>query len=118
MPRFAIANNYCFGTPPVCLVELTEIERALLTPVKSYGYCFSYTGGQCQNLEGSLSYFKVNIESIVKATMHLDVLGMHENIVVVMYGKMTPKQKQSARQNSKVRVGKVSECSIVATCKQ
>jgi len=107
MPRFAIANNYCFGTPPACLMELTEIERAMLTPVKSYGYCFSYTGGRCRNLEGSLSYFKVNIESIVRAAMHLDVLGMHENIVVILYGKMTPDQKKNARRNSRVRVGKV-----------
>jgi len=39
--------------------------------------------------------------------MHLDVLGMHENIVVILYGKMTPDQKKNARRNSKVRVGKV-----------
>ena len=45
MPRYAIANNYCFGTPPQCLLELTDIELALLTPVKAYGYCFCYTGG-------------------------------------------------------------------------
>ena len=74
MPCFAIANNYCFGTPPACLMELTEIELALLTPVKTFGYFFSFTGGHCKQLQGSLSYYKVKIESIVRATMHLDVL--------------------------------------------
>lgn len=32
MPKFAIANNYCFGTPPQCLTDLSEIELAMLTP--------------------------------------------------------------------------------------
>jgi hypothetical protein len=43
MPRFAIANNFAFGSPPECLLEFTEVELAMLTPVKTYGYCFSYT---------------------------------------------------------------------------
>ena len=106
MPRFAIANNYCVGTPPPCLKELTEVELAMLTPVKTFGYCFSYTGGQNKQLQGSLSYFKVEIESIVRAAMHLDVLEMHKNIVVILHGKMTPQQKRTARQKSKVRVEK------------
>ena len=46
MPHFAIANNFAFGTPPSCLSELTEVELAMLTPVKTHGYCFSYTGGK------------------------------------------------------------------------
>jgi hypothetical protein len=44
MPSMAIANNYCFGSPPECLTNLSEVELALLTPIKTYGYCFSYTG--------------------------------------------------------------------------
>ena len=48
MPRSAIANNYYFGTLPQCLVKLTEVELAMLTLVKTYGYCFSFTGG-CNN---------------------------------------------------------------------
>ena len=106
MPRFAIANNYCVGTPPMCLQVLTEVELAMLTPVKTFGYCFSYTGGRCKELKGSLSYFKVDIESIVQAAMHLDVLQMQKNIVVILHGKMTPHQKREARKKSKVRVDK------------
>jgi hypothetical protein len=30
MPKFCIANNYCFGDTPTCLVELTEVERAVI----------------------------------------------------------------------------------------
>ena len=42
MPKFAIANNYCFGGPPSCLLELTDVELAMITPVKTYGYCLRF----------------------------------------------------------------------------
>jgi hypothetical protein len=84
LPCNAIANNYCFGTPPKCLQELTELELALLTPVKTHGYCFSYTGGAQKQLKGSLSYYKVNMQSIARAALHFDVLGLTNNIVVLL----------------------------------
>ena len=45
LPQYSIANNFFFGTPPECLTSLTDIELAMITPVKTFGYCFSYTGG-------------------------------------------------------------------------
>ena len=107
MPRFAIANNFAFGTLPKCLLELTEVELAMVTPVKTYGYCFSYTGGQNKQLKGSLSYYKVEMESIACAAAHFDVLKMHENVVIVLHGKMTVQQKIIARKKNKVRVKKI-----------
>ena len=86
MPRYAIANNYCFGTPPTCLLELTDIELALLTPVKTYGYCFCYTGGVQKQLKGSLSYYKIKISSIVRSVMHFDVLNMTNNKSFLLSG--------------------------------
>lgn len=59
MPRFAIADNYTVGSPPPCLLALSDIELAMLTPVKTYGYCFAFTVGANKQLKGSLSYFKV-----------------------------------------------------------
>ena len=64
LPQFSIANNFFFGTPPECLTSLTDIELAMITPVKTFGYCFSYTGGIQKQLRRSLSYYKVKIESI------------------------------------------------------
>jgi hypothetical protein len=87
MPTYAIANNYFFGVVPQCLLDLTtEIEHVMLTPVKTYGYCFSYTGGIQKQLKGILSYYKVNFESIAQTVSHFDVLGLTDNIVVVLYG--------------------------------
>ena len=103
VPKFAIANNYCFGCPPQCLLDLTDVELALLTPVKTYGYCFTYTGGKQRNLKGNLTYYKVRQESIARAIMHFDVLNLSQNVVVLLNGKLTPDQKQKAKSKNKVR---------------
>jgi len=103
IPRFAIVNNYYFGLPPPCLLELNDIEIAMLTPVKTYGYCFSFTGGVQKQLKGSLSYYKVNTTSIARAAMHFDVLGLNNNVVVMLYGQMTASQIARAQRKSKIR---------------
>ena len=103
MPVNAIANGFYFGTPPECLLCLTEIERAFLSPVKTYGFCFSYTGGFQKELKGSLSYYKVKISSIVTTVAHFVTLGMTDNIIVLLYGRMTREQKQRALQKNKMR---------------
>ena len=107
MPPYAIANNYSLGTAPDCLTELNQVELALLTPVKTYGYCFSYTGGAQKQLQGSLSYYKVKIESITRAVQSFKVSGLTDNIVVMYYGSMTSGQKQRARKLHSVRTGRV-----------
>ena len=103
MPSMAIANNYCFGSPPACLTILSEVELALLTPIKTYGYCFSYTGGRQKQLKGSLSYYKVDVGSVARAAMHFDVLGLNNNVVILLYGKMTCAQQMRARERCMIR---------------
>ena len=62
---FAIAKNNMVGVAPECLTTLTEVELAFITPVHSYGYIFTFTGGKQQQLKGVLSYYKVSPKSIV-----------------------------------------------------
>lgn len=104
-PKFCIANNFCFGDPPLCLVELTEVERAVITPVKTHGFCFCYTGGQKLKLQGSLSYYKVETKTILTSIAHLQ--AVQANIIVVVYGNVTRKQYKLAQQKSKIRVEKI-----------
>jgi hypothetical protein len=104
MPRAAIANNYSFGTPPQCLLELTDVELALITPVKAYGYTFTYCGGRHTELKGTMSFFKSETSRIARAVTQLDVLGLKDKIVVLLSGKMTPVQRETARKYSKIRV--------------
>jgi len=105
LPMMAIKNNNCVGMPPQCLLELTETELAYLTPVKNYGYCFSYTGGKI--LQGSLSFFKVKVRSIVRGITQLDVLGLRKDMVHIYYGSMTRNQKKRAEELANLRVHKV-----------
>ena len=102
LPLFAIKNNYCLGTTPDCLTQLTDLEIAYLTPVKHYGYCFVYTGGRC--LEGSMSFYRVKVKSIVRAVTQLEVLGLQKDIVVLFYGKLTPNQRKRAEEKTSIRV--------------
>ena len=107
LPRFAIANNYYVGTPPPELRQLTDIELAMLSPVRTQGHVFSYTGGTRKVLKGSLTYYRVDLESIVRTTAHFEALGMNEHVVVILYGWMTPKQRAIARQKNILRTGHV-----------
>jgi len=109
MPKYAIANNYCVGTPPPCLICLRDVELALLTPTKTYGYCFAYTGGVRKKLKGSLSYYKVDPSSIARAVTHFDVLGMNRDIVVILHGNMMPEQKCRAREKNQIHTDKIME---------
>lgn len=103
MPPYTIANNYCFGTSPPELVELTDVELALLTSVKIYGYCFNYTGGLQKCLKGSLTYYKIDITKIIRTVMHFDMLAMMQNIVIMLSGVMISKQYRKARCKNKIR---------------
>ena len=110
MPKWAIANGYFFGTPPLCLTELTDVERAFITPVKAFGYIYVWTGGPNQKLKGTLAYYKRQISSIARTACQLDVLGLTEDgIRVVLMGKMTKKQKQRAKEKTQIRPDKIFE---------
>jgi len=47
------------------------------------------------------------MESVARGVAHFDVLDMYENIVVLLYGKMTPAQRALARKKNKICVNKV-----------
>ena len=105
MPLFAIANNNYAGEAPKELLELNAVELAFLTPIKTHGYTFTWSGGKACNLKGSLAYYKVNEDSIAKGVGQLWSLGA--NIVILMHGKMTKMQRKKARENSSIRVNKL-----------
>ena len=107
MPKFAIANGFYCGSPPSCLLELTDTELVFLTPAKAYGYCFVYTGGFQKQLKGNLCFYKREVHSIARAACHFDVLGLTDNIVILLNGKMTTDQKVKAKNKSKIRTSKI-----------
>ena len=46
IPTMASANNNMYGAPSKYLRDLSHIEAAFISPVRSYGYVFTYAGGK------------------------------------------------------------------------
>ena len=88
--KYCIASNYCFGSPPECLLQLTDIEQTIFSPVKMHGYLFCYTGGKKHKLFGSLMPFKIDSLSILSSIAYLS--AAEANIVVIIYGNLTKEQ--------------------------
>lgn len=105
-PKFCIANNFCFGTPPNCLLDLTDIERAIITPIKTFGYCFCYTGGKKHKLVGSLAYYRLDTESIVQSIETL--ADVKATIVIILHGDLTEKQYEIAKKKNIINIEKLS----------
>jgi PIF1-like helicase/Helitron helicase-like domain at N-terminus len=109
MPKFCIANNFAFGTPPMCLSLLTNVELAMITPVKTFGYCFSYTGGVNKQLKGSLSYYKIDKKTLVESAAQFEGLGLNDHVVILFYGALTEKQFARAKQKTQVKTKNIIE---------
>jgi hypothetical protein len=83
-PLYAIVNQNPVGHAPSVLIDLTPVELALITPVKSYGYCFSYVGGAQMNLKGTLTFMKVAEAQVARATSHLVAMGLESTVVILL----------------------------------
>ena len=81
---------------------MSHVEAAFISPVRSYGYVFTYTGGKQRQLKGVLSYYKVEMESIARSTLHFEIVGMEKHIVTLLYGPMTAEQKSTVKQKSTI----------------
>jgi hypothetical protein len=113
MPLLCIANNYTIGKTPECLLQLSPVELAMITPVQTFGYCFSYTGGLQKQLKGSLSYYKISPETIVRTGARFDGIRLNNHVVVLIYGCMTAQQIEVTRKKYKVNTGKIIEALCV-----
>ena len=86
---------------------MNDVELALLTPVRAYGFVFTYSGGRQRNLKGVLSYYRIEESDIANAVMQLEVLGLNKHVVVLYTGEFTPEQMRKAREACGIRVDKV-----------
>jgi hypothetical protein len=83
----------------------------MITTVKSFGYCFTFTGGRNRKLKGTLGYFKVRQESVaVVANVALKLADLLKtDAVFILYGELTKEQMELARTRCQVRPGKVMD---------
>ena len=103
IPTMASANNNMYGVQPKYLRDLSHVEAVFISPVRSYGYVFTYTGGKQRQLKGVLSYYIVEMESIGRSALHFEIVGMEKHIVTLLYGPMTAEQKSTVKQKSTIR---------------
>ena len=107
LPRHAIINSNYVGAAPDCLNDLTEAELAFLTPIKHYGYCFTFTGGKQKCLKGTLSFMRVSKHAITKAVTTLESFGLGSNVLILYSGELTKWQQERAKELCSVRTEKL-----------
>ena len=95
-------NNNMYGLPPKYVRDLSHVKAAFISPVRTYGYVFTYMGGKQRQLRGVLSYYKVEMDSIGRSALHVEIGGMEKHIVTLLYGPMTAEQKSTVKQKSTV----------------
>jgi hypothetical protein len=94
LPMNAIINKNYVGGAPACLTELTEVEQALITPVKHHGYCFTWAGGKQKCLKGTLVFMRVKERRVAQAVTQLEAMGLTKHIIVLASGNMTSGQRR------------------------
>jgi hypothetical protein len=107
LPMNAIINKNYVGGAPACLTELTEVEQALITPVKHHGYCFQWTGGRQKCLKGTLVFMRVKERRVAEAVAQLEAMELTKHIIVLVSGKMTIGQREKVKNKSVIRTDKV-----------
>jgi hypothetical protein len=98
-----IANGFVIGSLPQVLEwtdkdgneiirtiedsELTDLLKAMLSPVRSYGYIFAYTGGSQKSIQGNFQFFELDHNRLGAVIAHLNQAGISEHIYVVLCGR-------------------------------
>ena len=75
-PKFAIANGFVIGSFPQEIKffnkegqrvtgkveddELTDTLKAMVAPLRPYGYVFAYSGGAQKSLRGNYQFFEMD----------------------------------------------------------
>ena len=120
-PKYSIANSFVIGSFPkeikirdkagyqvkrvINEEELTDLLKAMLAPVRPYGYVFAYSGGAQKSLQGNYQFFEMDHNRLGGVMNQLVQAGIGEHIYCVLCGRMTPEQKQIVRKRSKVNTG-------------
>ncbi|MEY3178299.1 MAG: hypothetical protein RJB42_540, partial [Bacteroidota bacterium] len=109
-PKLAIANGFAIGAFPDKIKiasgpnkgmmrnidvenedQVSEVMRALVSPVRPYGYVIAYTGGKHQSIKGHYQFFEMDTQKI-NAGMH--ALSQNQcNVSVMLCGTMTMEQR-------------------------
>ena len=88
-------------------MDLTEVELALLSPVRGYGFCFTWIGGRQRSLKGTMTFMRVEKRRIANAVLQLEAMGFNDHVLCLYTGEFTESQKKCAKELSTIRTSKV-----------
>ena len=57
-------SNYLVGDAPMCLLDLTDIELAFISPVRTHGHLFMYRAGKSRKIRGFHSFMKLDVQKV------------------------------------------------------
>lgn len=106
-PTQAICNGYLIGEPPQELVDLNEVELALVSKAQIYCQTWIFQGGIHQQIKGWHTFFKNRPHYHVASLQQLDWADLKGNILVVLCGPFTKTQKALTMKKVMVNPDKV-----------
>jgi hypothetical protein len=118
-PKFSIANGFVIGTFPkkIKIVsgpragefreinveddnDVSEVLRALVSPVRPYGYVFAYTAGQHESISGHYQFFEMDQPKIGGAMQGLS--QTQQSVYAMICGSVTNDQRKIIRERVQI----------------
>jgi hypothetical protein len=100
-------SNYLVGDAPMCLLDLTDIELAFISPVRTHGHLFMYRAGKSRKIRGFHSFMKLDVQKVYNSMRLIDALMTIDNIAVVLSGPFTSAQVEKKKTSCNIRLEKV-----------
>ena len=108
LPKYAIANGWCIGTPPRVLSELNEVELAIVSPARINKHVFAFQAGNHRTIKGWHSLYYNDLSHFEAVEEHVREIVTAPTISVVLVGPFTPAQKTATLRRTTVSWHKVN----------
>ena len=119
-PKLSIANGFLIGEIPILKYvddngnereldveeDINEVTRGLLSPLRTHGYVFGYTGGQHKSIVGHYQFFEMDQIKVGSAINYIRHNEKRRHVFCMLAGRMTPNQKKIVRNHCVVDTNK------------
>ena len=102
-------NNFLLGGLPAKFDDVTDVEFAYVSLVRTHCHLISYQGGPNKKMKGYHTFMKLDIQKLSNSTRLIEQLTDTENIKVVLTGPFTKKQKERAYKRSEINLKRIME---------
>ena len=106
-PNHAIISGYLIGDAPSLLMELNEVEVALLSTVRTHCQSWVYFAGCHQHIQGWHTFYENKTATNVATIANLADAGLKGQLLVVLCGPFTKTQVALTRAQTLVNASKV-----------